>query len=51
MVLDFKGVHSIGQGFADEIFRVFAKRHPEITITTENTNPVLEAMLRHVGKR
>lgn len=49
VVLDFKDVHSIGQGFADEIFRVFAKRHPEITISTKNTNPVLEAMLRHVG--
>jgi DNA-binding transcriptional ArsR family regulator len=51
VVLDFKGVHSIGQGFADEIFRVFAKRHPELTISTKNTNPILEAMLRHVGKR
>ncbi len=51
IVLDFKDVNSIGQGFADEIFRVFARRHPEITISTENTDPVIEAMLRHVGMR
>jgi anti-sigma regulatory factor (Ser/Thr protein kinase) len=51
IVLDFKDVDSIGQGFADEIFRVFARRHPEITISTENTDPVIAAMLRHVGMR
>ncbi|MFQ5788977.1 MAG: STAS-like domain-containing protein [Acidobacteriota bacterium] len=51
IVLDFKDVKSIGQGFADEIFRIFAKRHPEITISTENTNPVIGAMLRHAGMR
>jgi hypothetical protein len=42
-------VRSIGQGFADEIFRVFAGRHPEIKIEIENANPVVAAMLRHVG--
>jgi len=50
IVLDFKGVGSVGQGFADEIFRVFARRHPDITISTQNTNPVVEAMLRHVDQ-
>lgn len=49
IVLDFKDVKSIGQGFADEIFRGFAKRHPEITISTQNTNPSIDAMLRHVA--
>jgi biotin operon repressor len=48
--LDFRGVESIGQGFADEIFRVFAERHPEIAIETANTNDVIDAMLSHVRK-
>ena len=49
VVLDFKHVESIGQGFADEIFRVFAARNPEIKINVENANPVVAAMFRHVG--
>jgi hypothetical protein len=31
-VLDFSGVDEIGQGFADEIFRVWARAHPDITL-------------------
>src|SRR6059058_4485781 len=46
--LNFRDVNSVGQGFADEVFRVFASRHPAIVISTENTNPVLDAMIRHV---
>ena len=49
VVLDFRGVTSVGQGFADEVFRVFARRHPAIAIATENTNPVIDAMIRHVA--
>lgn len=49
VVLDFKDVRSIGQGFADEVFRVFLKGHPETRISAKNTNPVVAAMLRHVG--
>jgi hypothetical protein len=47
-VLDFKGVRSIGQGFADEIFRVFAKSHPHITLKPENLSPALRPMISHV---
>lgn len=32
VVLDFDRVPGIGQGFADEVFRVFARAHPEITL-------------------
>jgi biotin operon repressor len=49
IVLDFRDVASVGQGFADEVFRVFAGRHPSIKITTENANPVTDAMIRHVA--
>ena len=48
IVLDFRDVKSVGQGFADEVFRVFANRHPAIKIATENTNPAVAAMMRHV---
>jgi hypothetical protein len=27
VILDFTGVETIGQGFADELFRVFATAH------------------------
>ena len=47
--LDFRGVKSVGQGFADEIFRVFADRHPGIKISVENADPVISAMIRHVS--
>ncbi|WP_176767847.1 STAS-like domain-containing protein [Nitrosospira sp. Nsp18] len=34
--LDFKGVDMIGQSFADEIFRVFARRNPHIQLVPVN---------------
>jgi len=47
IVLDFRDVKSVGQGFADEVFRVFAQRHPAVKIATQNTNPAVDAMIRH----
>ena len=49
VVLDFKDVKSVGQGFADEVFRVFTARHPDTTVKTVNANPVVLAMLKHAG--
>ncbi len=46
IILDFAGVKTIGQAFADEIFRVFQQRHPEITITSTNANENVEFMIR-----
>jgi biotin operon repressor/anti-sigma regulatory factor (Ser/Thr protein kinase) len=48
IILDFSGVDSIGQGFADEIFRIFKAQHPHISIQIENATPVISAALRHV---
>jgi anti-sigma regulatory factor (Ser/Thr protein kinase) len=31
-VLDFTAIDMVGQGFCDEVFRIFARRHPEIEI-------------------
>jgi hypothetical protein len=46
--LDFSGVSEIGQAFADELFRVFARAHPEIRIVPINTGPAVARMIRRV---
>jgi anti-sigma regulatory factor (Ser/Thr protein kinase) len=48
--LDMRDVTRVGQGFADEIFRVFAAAHPAIVIRTVNAGKATEAMIRHVAK-
>jgi anti-sigma regulatory factor (Ser/Thr protein kinase)/biotin operon repressor len=48
VVLDFRGVRSIGQGFADEVFRVFPASHPRVSFSRVNVEPALEAVIRHV---
>ncbi len=47
-ILDFDGVPHIGQAFADEIFRVFVKSHPNIKIDYQNAVPEVENMIKHV---
>jgi len=49
--LDFRNVDSIGQAFADEIFRVYARNNPDIEIITVNTNEQIEKMIRRVRSR
>ncbi|MFZ4541748.1 MAG: STAS-like domain-containing protein [Rickettsiales bacterium] len=48
VLLDFKGVEDIGQGFADEIFRIFPEAHPDIPLHTINTSPTVEKMIAFV---
>lgn len=45
VMLDFKDVQTIGQAFADEIFRVFALQHPEVSIIAINTTPEVQQMI------
>lgn len=47
--LDMRDVERIGQGFADEVFRVFASAHSEIKISAINAGKAAAAMIRHVG--
>jgi anti-sigma regulatory factor (Ser/Thr protein kinase)/biotin operon repressor len=47
--LDFRDVETVGQGFADEVFRVFASRHPQIEFEVRHASPAVAAMLRHGG--
>ncbi len=44
--LDFSAVESIGQAFADEIFRVYATGHPELKLTAVNANEQVTRMIR-----
>lgn len=46
VMLDFSGVETVGQAFADEIFRVFQKDHPEVHLTWVNVTPAVEGMIR-----
>lgn len=48
VVLDFSGVAEIGQGFADELFRVFAEAHPAVTLVPIHITAEIEAMLTRV---
>jgi len=50
IILDFDKVPTIGQAFADEIFRVFAERHPDIKIESINTNKTVRFMIDRVEK-
>jgi anti-sigma regulatory factor (Ser/Thr protein kinase) len=45
VAFNFKDVESIGQAFADEIFRVFAKEHPEIELVSYNANSQVKRMI------
>jgi hypothetical protein len=44
--LDFQHVNQIGQAFADEIFRVFARSHPGIDVQLINANEEVLKMIR-----
>lgn len=46
VTLDFKGIRLVGQGFVDEVFRVFANKHPEIHFKSIHTNEDVDFMIR-----
>ena len=50
VVLDFKDVDDLGQGFAHELFVVFGNSHPNVKLVTANTNEQVEKMIAHVCK-
>ena len=45
VVLDFDRVSVIGQAFADEVFRVFCRQHPHITLLPTNMNETVRFMV------
>lgn len=45
VVLDFSGVASIGQAFADEVFRVFRSKHPEVELALVHASSGVRRMI------
>lgn len=46
ITLDFSGVRFVGQGFVDEVFRVFKRAHPNSTINYINANSDVTFMIQ-----
>lgn len=44
--IDFKGVEMVGQGFVDELFRVWASQHPGVRLVPSNMSRAVEFMVR-----
>lgn len=49
VILDFDQIPYIGQAFADEVFRVFKHRFPDIVVQTENANRAVTVMIKRVS--
>jgi anti-sigma regulatory factor (Ser/Thr protein kinase)/biotin operon repressor len=45
VMLDFSEVASIGQAFADEVFRVFRAKHPEVELVPVHTSSEVRRMI------
>ncbi len=46
--LDFSGIDEIGPAFADELFRVYARTHPQVQLVPEAASPRVAAMIAAV---
>ena len=46
ITLDFSGVIIVGQGFVDEVFRVYQNKHPNVKITYMNANDDVLFMIK-----
>jgi anti-sigma regulatory factor (Ser/Thr protein kinase)/uncharacterized protein (DUF1330 family) len=50
VILDFAGVEAVGQGFADEVFRVCARAHPGVELRAESMSPPVAFMVGRVAR-
>ncbi|NLT22395.1 MAG: DUF4325 domain-containing protein [Syntrophorhabdus sp.] len=50
-LIDFNRVESIGQAFADEIFRVYPSEHPEVEIREVRTSKEVQDMIDGVRRK
>ena len=46
ITFDYDGIDIIGQGFADQIYRVFYKENPGIILHDINTNKEIDFMIQ-----
>ncbi|MEK9180212.1 MAG: DUF4325 domain-containing protein [Patescibacteria group bacterium] len=49
VTLDFSDVETVGQGFADEVFRVWGARYPKVKIIPKNYNENIAFMIHRAG--
>jgi anti-sigma regulatory factor (Ser/Thr protein kinase) len=49
VVFDFAGIETIGQAFADEIFRVWARAHEDVKCLVIDASPAVRKMIAAVG--
>jgi anti-sigma regulatory factor (Ser/Thr protein kinase) len=49
VVFDFAGIEMIGQGFADEIFRVWATAHQDVRCVVVDASPEVRKMIATIG--
>ncbi|MFQ6045218.1 MAG: STAS-like domain-containing protein [Gemmatimonadales bacterium] len=45
VTIDFSGVREVGRGFVDELFRVWARQHPDTRLVPANMVPAVERMV------
>jgi anti-sigma regulatory factor (Ser/Thr protein kinase) len=50
VLLDFAGVRMVGQGFADQVFRVWAHQHPAIRLTPINMPEAVAFMVQRASR-
>jgi hypothetical protein len=50
VVLDFTGVEEIGQGFADEVFRVWQASHPDIKLQAVSMSAPVAFLVRRAQR-
>ncbi len=48
VIIDFNNIDYIGRAFADEIFRVYVKSHPNIRILTTNDNKAIQQIVLEI---
>jgi len=51
IVLDFKDVKTVGQAFADEVFRVWKSNHEDINIVYKNANENIVFMIKRAKSK
>ena len=51
VILDFKNVDFIGQAFADEVFRVFVNKNPDIHLNYINASEQVEKMILRTKRK
>lgn len=46
VVLDFDGITHVGSDFVDEIFHVYAERHPDVRLAYMNVTPKVRRAIK-----